>query len=52
MIDEFAEYLASQRTLTAAEVDARTAARDRFDLTPAERLDNATHRTMIQESRH
>lgn len=52
MIDEFAEYLASQRTLTAAEVDARAAARDRFDLSPADRLEMVTQRTMIEESRH
>ena len=46
------EYLRSQRTLTAAQVDARTAAHDRFDLTPAERLDNATHRTLYGEAEH
>lgn len=52
MIDEFAEYLASQRTLTAAEVDARTAARDRFDLSPADRLDNVTHHAEYESARH
>lgn len=52
MIDNLAEYLRSQRTLTAAQVDARTAQRCRFDLTPADRLANATARTMIEEARH
>jgi hypothetical protein len=52
MIENWAEYLRSIRTLTAAQVDARARARARFDLSPRERLDNATHRTMIEESRH
>lgn len=52
MIDNLAEYLRSQRTLTAAQVDARTAQRCRFDLTPADRLDNVTHRTAYEGARH
>ena len=52
MIDSLAQYLMSQRTLTAAEVDARAHATDRYDLTPAERLDNATARTYSAASQH
>lgn len=52
MIDNLAEYLRSQRTLTAAQVDARTAQRCRYDLRPADRLDNVTSRPCGQGSRH
>lgn len=52
MIDNLAEYLRSQRTLTAAEVDARTAQRCRYDLTPTDRLDNATHHAEYGSARH
>lgn len=47
-----AEYLRSCRTLTAAQVDARTAQRCRYDLTPAERLDNVNARPCGQGARH
>lgn len=52
MIDSFAEYLRSIRTLTAAEVDARTAAHDRFTAPPAERLDDVSQHAMIGASQH
>jgi hypothetical protein len=41
MIDCLAEYLRSQRTLTASQVDARARTRARFDLTPTDRMHNA-----------
>lgn len=48
-----AEYLRSQRTLTAAQVDARAHARARFDLTPADRLDNVSRpHGCYDEARH
>lgn len=52
MIDSFAEYLRSCRTLSAAEVDERAHDRARFDLSPSDRLHNATQRTLCGESRH
>jgi hypothetical protein len=52
MIDITPEYLRSLRTLTAAEVDVRARERARFDLTPAERLDNTTHRAAYEGARH
>lgn len=52
MIENWAEYLRSQRTLTPAEVDERARARARFDLTPADRIDNATHHAEPFASRH
>lgn len=52
MIENLAEYLRSQRTLTAAQVDARTAQRCRYDLTPADRLDNANHHANYGDARH
>lgn len=52
MIDSLAEYLRSQRTLTQAQTDARARSRARFDLTPADRLDNTTARPCGQGARH
>jgi hypothetical protein len=52
MIENLAEYLRSQRTLTAAQVDARAAQRCRYDLTPAERMDNANHHAAYEDARH
>lgn len=52
MIDNLAEYLRSQRTLTAAQVDARARARARMDVTPGERLDTATHHAEYGSARH
>lgn len=52
MIDELAEYLASVRTLTPAEVDARGALRDVGHLSPDERFDVATHHTPLNGSEH
>jgi len=46
------EYLRSRRTLTAAEVDDRARARARYDMTPAERVDTATHHAEFAASRH
>lgn len=51
-IESFIEYMRSQRTLTPAEVYARDRERARFDLTPAERLDNVCHHATYEESRH
>ena len=53
MIENLAEYLRSQRTLTAAQVDARARARARFDLTPTDRMDKACQpHACYDESRH
>lgn len=52
MINFDAQYLRSQRTLTAAQVDAQGKEHDRFSLTPADRLDNATSRTVFAASQH
>lgn len=46
------EYLRATRTLTQAEVDARGREHDRYDLTPAERLDNVSHCPEPEPSRH
>ncbi len=52
-IDPLVEYLRSQRTLTAAQVAVRDRERARFDLTPAERLDNVCRpHVTYEESRH
>lgn len=52
MIDFDPEYLRSQRTLTQAQTDARARSRARFDLTPADRLDTATHHAEYGSARH
>lgn len=52
MIENTAEWLRSRRTLSQSQVDERTRARARFDLSPADRLDNATHHAESQASRH
>lgn len=52
MIDDLGKYLASIRTLTEAEVAARAASHDRFDLTPAERLENVSHSATYEGARH
>lgn len=52
MIEFTAEYLRSRRTLTEAQVRERDRARDRFDLTPAERMDMMGAHTECQGSRH
>lgn len=41
MIDNWAEYLRSQRTTSQAEEDAKARARARFDLSPTDRMANA-----------
>ena len=52
MIDSFAEYLRSQRTLTQAQADAQASSRARFDLTPTDRIHNVTARPSGQGARH
>lgn len=52
MINIDPEYLRSRRTLTAAEVADRARARARFDLTPADRLDIASHHAEPFASQH
>lgn len=47
-----AEYLRSQRTLTAAQVADRARERARFDLSPSDRLDITTHHAEFAASRH
>lgn len=52
MIEPTAEYLRSQRTLTAAQVAERGRAHDRFSLIPADRLAMAGSHVECQGSRH
>jgi hypothetical protein len=52
MIDSLAEYLRSQRTLSAAEVARRACARARFDLSPNDRFHNTIARPCGQAARH
>lgn len=47
-----AEYLRSRRTLTAAQVAENARERARFDLSPGERLDNASHHAEPMAARH
>ena len=52
MIDNLAEYLRSQRTVSQAECDRRARERARFDLSPTDRLHMHAGHAEYEGSRH